>query len=381
MIIDCDTHFMPRDAFDHVDHPDRPVLQYNEEGILVGISAPGLPYVPGTTPNKPPGSGSHYAGNSDMEARMEFYTSQGIDAHLMLPQFTGWWSYLIEPNLATQIAHSYNLARLNIMEAYPNQVFGVALVALQDLSGAIAEMEWAMETGFRSVVLDFVYPVWEHPYGTPLAGHREIWPFFQRAEELDVPIFLHAVQHGHRLVNLLNYQRDGLDVFVPSDKQMNQVALITTGLLDEFPKLQFIHAEGGTKDIKPLCQKLDAAHQRLAASYEDDEGPNPVTRRARTSFFPQLVPPEEAAAKNKRLPSEYFRTNFYWTIETEESELPDAMDFIGADRFLFATDYPHDDPGGMLKFKDVQLLAINERISERDKALLRSDNAARLFKL
>jgi predicted TIM-barrel fold metal-dependent hydrolase len=379
MIIDCDSHFMPKDAFDHVDHPGRPVLKFNAEGLLTDIDAPGVRNLPGTTPLSPPGSGAHYPGNSNMEARMEYYDGQGIDLHLMLPQFTGWWSYLVESRLAAQIAHSYNLGFLNVMRAYPGQVFGVALVALQDVNGAISEMKWAVANGFKAVVLDYVYPVRDHPYGTPTGSHRELWPFFQRAEELDLPIFFHAVQHGHRLVNLLNYQTDGLDLFAPSEKQMNMVALITSGLLDQFPRLQFIHAEGGTGDLQPLCERLDAS--RPAVRYEDDEGPSAASRRARNSRQPQLVPPEVAAAKNQRPPSVYFRTNFYWTIETEEPELPAAIDFLGADRFLFATDYPHDDPGGMMKFKDVELLAANPRISEHDKELMRHHNAARLFRM
>ena len=96
---------------------------------------------------------------------------------------------------------------------------------------------------------------------------------------------------------------------------------------------------------------------------------------------PQLVPPEVASEKNKRLPSHYFKTNFWWTIETEEPELADAVEFFGADRFLFATDYPHDDPGGTMKFKDVELLAANNRIPEHDKELIRSENALALFNL
>jgi len=39
--------------------------------------------------------------------------------------------------------------------------------------------------------------------------------------------------------------------------------------------------------------------------------------------------------------------NYFWTIETEKSELTDAVEFLGAERFL-ATDYPHNDAGGRM---------------------------------
>jgi predicted TIM-barrel fold metal-dependent hydrolase len=61
--------------------------------------------------------------------------------------------------------------------------------------------------------------------------------------------------------------------------------------------------------------------------------------------------------------------------------LIDGIDFLGADRFLFATDYPHDDPGGAMKFEDVKLLAANDRLSDAVKDQLRYKNATAVFNL
>jgi len=385
MIIDCDTHFMPRDVFDHVGEPLgglAPRLAFDESGFLCDIEFPGgPPRVPGATPLPAPGSGARYAGNTDMDARLEEYRKMGIDAQFILPQFTGWWSYLIEPRLGNALARSWNVSMLKLMREYPKTIYGVALVALQDVPGAVREMEWAKENGFPAVVLDHTYPVREHPYGTTLGSHRGLWSFFQRAEELNMPIFLHAVQHGHRIVNLMMFQHDGLDIFAPREAQMNLVSLITSGLLDDFPGLKIIHAEMGTQTIQSLAQRLDTVFKNTTLSYEDDEGATAGSKRRLSPKAPQLVPPEVANEKNKLPPSHYFKNNFYWTIETEEPALAEAVEFIGADRFLFATDYPHDDPGGRMKFKDVELLAANNRISEKDKEKIRFENAIRVFDL
>jgi predicted TIM-barrel fold metal-dependent hydrolase len=48
-------------------------------------------------------------------------------------------------------------------------------------------------------------------------------------------------------------------------------------------------------------------------------------------------------------------------------------------RFLFATDYPHDDPGGRMKFRDVELLDKRADIGAADKELIRNGNALRLL--
>ena len=390
MIIDCDTHLMPREAFDGVDGEfgrRKPTLKFNTDGLYVDMEFPGYPpEVPGTSPLLAPGSGAMFKSLWDVESRMTDYDKKlGIEQHVVLPQFSGWWSYLIEAELAARMARSHNEALLRVMKEYPGRILGVALVALQDVAGSIREMEWARENGFCSVVLDKVFPVKDHPYGEPLGSHRELWPFFKRAEELSMPIYLHNVQHGHRISNFSLFQRDGLYVFAPEEGQMSLVSLITSGLLDEYPRLQFIYTEAGTSFIKPLVVRLDKLLEAPPIDYADQEEPlgnqtltkvGEKLRRARA-----LYPAHIFLEKNKKPASHYFKNNFYFTIETEEPELPEAIEFLGAGRFLFATDYPHDDPGGRMKFQDVELLRNNPKISESDKELIRWRNAKRLFHL
>ena len=391
MIIDCDSHLMPKDAFDSVGGrfgSRKPVLKFADNGLYADVEFPGnAPQVPGTSPLGAPGSGAMFRSLWDVEARMSDYDERlGIERHFVLPQFSGWWSYVIEPELAGRMARSHNESMLRIMEKYPGRILGVALVALQDVAGSIRELEWAKEHGFAAAVVDKVFPVKDHPYGEPLGSRRELWPFFRRAEELDMPLYLHNVQHGHRLSNLLPFQRDGLYVFAPQEGHMSLVSLFTSGLLDACPKLQFVYTEAGTAFIKPLVQRLDKILEAPPVDYDDqEEAPlgngnlsktGEKLRRARA-----ILPASEFLEKNKKPASHYFKNNFSFTIETEEPELAEAIDFLGAERFLFATDYPHDDPGGRMKFEDVELLRKHPDISEEDKELIRWKNAVRLFHL
>ena len=387
MIIDCDTHIMPSDAFDDVPEEFRdkaPIPRYSEEGLLIDIDFPGgPPEVPGVTPLGPPGSGAKMKGLVDLQVRLDEMPVLGVDSQFVLPQFSGWWTYMIEPALASAIARSYNLSNLRMMERHDCLV-GVAIVQLQDVPAAIREMEWAQKEGFCAVVLDKVYPVQDHPYGESLGSHRELWPFFARAEEMEMPIFLHNIQHGHRISNLPNFQKDGLYLFAPQEGQVSLVSLVTSGLLDDFPGLQFIFTEAGTGFIKPLVERLDAAFEGPPIDYDADadadsdamRGVKAKLRRHRAFYGPDVF-----LEKNQKPASHYFRNNFYFTIETEEAALPEAVEFLGPERFLFATDYPHDDPGGSMKFRDVQLLAVNKNLSEETKELIRHGNAERLFKL
>jgi predicted TIM-barrel fold metal-dependent hydrolase len=385
MIIDCDTHFMPRDAFDRVPGAlaaRRPVVKLDENGIYMGLDFPGLPVkLPNATPLGAPGTGAEYPGMVDMDARVKDYVEMGIDQTCLLAQFSGWWSYLIEPELGTAIAHSWNLAVLDLMKKYPKHVKGIALVALQDADSATKEMAWAKENGFAGVALDKVFPVHTHAYSEGLGSQRQLWPFFRAAENLDMPIYLHTVQHGHRVSNSPWFQRDGLDFFAPNEGQMSLVSLLTSGLLDEFPRLKFIFTEAGTEFIRPLVERLDRTFGSAVVDFDNEDatpffrGRGPKHGDENLQRARALTPLKDYLEKNKNPASHYFKRNFFFTIETEEPGLPDAIQFLGADRFLFATDYPHDDPGGAMKFRDVKLLADNARISERDKDRLRHENA------
>jgi hypothetical protein len=82
MIIDMDTHILPRDVYDYIEGPladKRPVYEFDEEGKAVSCTFPGWHVVKGTTPLPPPGTGSNYLGMTDIEARLDDYRKLGIE--------------------------------------------------------------------------------------------------------------------------------------------------------------------------------------------------------------------------------------------------------------------------------------------------------------
>ena len=60
MIIDCDTHYLPPDAYDYLGpewDAKRPRFVWDDKGILTAVEFPGAPpVVPGATPLEPPGT-------------------------------------------------------------------------------------------------------------------------------------------------------------------------------------------------------------------------------------------------------------------------------------------------------------------------------------
>ncbi len=391
-LIDCDAHVFPRDSMDYLP-PElahlKPQFEYDEHGHLARTTYPegwpsdGWAHLPGTTPNNRPGGGSggKMDGMYDVEVRVQDLITLGIARQVLLPQFGGWgWSGLIEPKLAAAMARSHNLSVLSILKRHPERFFGGALIALQDVPSAIAEITWAHENGFSAVVVDETYAVEDHPFGEALGCVDHIWPIFEAAERLDMPIFLHRVQHGHRIANAVKFRKAGLDFMAPDDGQMTVVSLITSGLLDSYPGLKFIHTETSTGWLRPMVELMDALFAGSPPRSYADLGAQMLNRRT-PPVATGLPPAEVTSAKNKLAPSSYFKENLWFTIETEERDLVDSVRFLGADRFLFATDYPHDDPGGQMKDKDAELFEANSGLTSDEKELIGHTNAELLFRL
>jgi uncharacterized protein len=85
--------------------------------------------------------------------------------------------------------------------------------------------------------------------------------------------------------------------------------------------------------------------------------------------------------KLKKLPSEYFRDNWYATFwfENGRGDLQHLIDQVGEDRIMFETDFPHPtslhpDPVGMVTEKVATLRPETQR-------KVMGENAAKLYRV
>jgi hypothetical protein len=100
-----------------------------------------------------------------------------------------------------------------------------------------------------------------------------------------------------------------------------------------------VYTEAGTEFIKPLIEDLDATFGKAIVDY-DNEDATPFFRGRGHDFTDQrhsilsrakaLQPLDIYLEKNQQPASHYFKNNLYFTIETEEHGLPDAIHFLGA---------------------------------------------------
>ena len=164
-------------------------------------------------------------------------------------------------------------------------------------------------------------------------GNRRYWPMFAAVCAANRPIALHIggiPGHPPTGSGWPSYYFEHHFSNVPSVLSV-VTSMVLEGVFEEFPKLRVLLVETGFAWAPALCWRLDQHWERMR-----DEVPHV-----------------------KRRPSEYVREHFWYSSQPmDEPEHPehlrDVIDWIGWDRVVFSTDYPHwdfDDPAFAFKFK------------------------------
>jgi uncharacterized protein len=185
-------------------------------------------------------------------------------------------------------------------------------------------------------------------------GRKRYWPIFAAAQSAGLPIGVHVNSVGGGYAST----GSGWPSYYLQDHHINvhsfqaQVAsLALEGVFERFPRLRMVMIEGGFAWLPALCWRLDRHWGRMR-----DEVP-----------------------ECKRPPSEYIREQLWFTTQpVEEPEQPehlrDTLNWIGWDRLMFATDYPHwdyDDPAAAFKIA----------MTEQERAMIFRENACAVYGL
>jgi hypothetical protein len=189
------------------------------------------------------------------------------------------------------------------------------VVPYEDAPAAIAEIErWA---GHPDIVQVLLLSRTREPLGS-----RRYWPVYQAAARAGLPVGVHAFGHGGHPTTSGGWPSYYIEDMVGRAQscQAGISSIVLEGVFEQVPTLRVAMVEAGFAWLPPLAWRLDKAW---------------TTLRAET---PHL----------KRLPSDYIRDHIWLTTQPMEEPEPaehlrDTLDWIGWDRLVFATDYPHWD--------------------------------------
>ena len=342
--IDSDTHFTPLDAFADLDP------KYAEQGPRVVALPTGryridyparAPFVPAHI--KPLRVNGRPKSDFEIEPRLEAMAQDGFDMQVLIPNNSPFY-YDVDAEMGANVSRSFNKAISRILKRYPNKFIGIAATPLQNVDLAIGEAEYAIkELGLHSVI------VYQNINSKDLDSDF-LWPFYEAVEKLGVPLSVHGVDSGP-LIGVERFARYNLDVCLgfPFEVFTAISALIFSGVLDRFPTLKFGFFEVGIGFIPWLLDRLEMAYDARPAARE----------------------------RAKRRPKDCFN-NFYFSLGSEDSTLPDVAKRIGSSRLMIGSDYPHPDGTSP---NTVSMLRAREGLSEQDIDKLLGGTAADFFGL
>lgn len=256
-----------------------------------------------------------HPGASDAAARLAVMDEHGIAAQILYPNvlgFTGSFALNIEDvELRTFCVTAYNDAVADVQRQGRGRLFPQAVLPIWDLDAALRELDRChAELGLSGIVLTDSPETW----GLPTLSDPHWDPLWSAAQERRLPINFH-IGGGGSIGTLWTGMTDAaaiaaMSVFADVGNIRCVTNLIFSGLLDRFPRLNFVSVESGVGWL-PFVLEL--------CEYQFDE--NRVTN---------LV----------LRPREYFRRQIYASYWFE-SDVASAIAKLGDDNLMFETDFPH----------------------------------------
>ncbi|MFP3942177.1 MAG: amidohydrolase family protein [Thermoanaerobaculia bacterium] len=242
-------------------------------------------------------------GHRSLEERIRVMDREGVDVHAYSLTTPG--VHVEEPARGVELARLVNDAFAEGAQRYPGRFAPLAALPLQDPDAAVAEAERALgELGLRGVLL------FSHVNDRHL-DDPAFEPLFALLEERGAPVFIHPTS-PRSLDGIEEYRLAAVVGFL-FDTTVAMARLIYAGVLERHPGLTFVLGHlGGT--LPYVVERMDRGFE----AYED-------CRR-----------------HISRPPSEFVRRQAYLdTVNFQPEALRMAADFMGADRLVLGSDYPH----------------------------------------
>lgn len=281
------------------------------------------------------------AGHYDLNARIEDLDKYDIDTQILSLTIPG--VELLPLDEAIVWAKKVNDYFAEVCHKYPGRFYAYATLPYQDIDEAMKELDRAYkDLGAKGIMM------FSNFNGKPIAS-PEFDPIYAKANEYELPILIHPAPpltaEAMKKVKI-PYQLYGYTL----DTTMAVVSLIFQGVLEKYPSLNLIHSHLG--GVAPyLAERMEDAFRGYA---------------------------REWGIELSKTPSEYYKRQVYPdSINYHMPALKCCLEWVGADRICFGTDYAHRvgrPEQGVAMIRELGLSA-----EDTDKIL--GGNAVRLFKL
>lgn len=280
------------------------------------------------------------------ERRIADMDATGIDKQIV--GLTAPGVQIFDARTAPALTVDYNDELAEACRRYPDRLHPLAAVAPQDPAHAAAELERAVtRLGMKGAIVN------SHTHGEYLDDER-FWDIFAAAEALGVPVYIHPQTPPRSMIEpFLDRGLDGAIYGFGVETGLHMLRLIFSGVLDRFPKLDLVVGHLG-EGIPFWLYRVDFFHARYV----------------KTKRYEKVKPLELT-------PSEYMRRNFHVTTSgmAWEPAILYVRQVLGADRVMYAMDYPYQYVPEEVEAMDALAISEDEKVSFYE------TNARRVFKL
>jgi uncharacterized protein len=291
--------------------------------------------------------------------RLSYCDKEALDGVVLYPTIGLVWPSVVDDvRLADAYARAYNRWIADFCRTSGGRLIAIAQLSLGDPELAARELERAVGDGCRGAF--FLPFTWSRvPHGDPFYD-----PLWSTAERLGVPVGLHPGYEPDFANTLTRFDEHNSSPGVGSrgaqfmsnistrfGMQQALASFFAFNTLERFPNLRLGVLESGAGWIGSFLDRMDALVEGTTMRHLVD-----LTM----------------------LPSEYFRRQCFISCDPDETAAPLIVDHVGADCFLWATDYPHPDHPANWR----QMLGrFVEPLSDNTAALVAGGNAINLYRI
>ena len=284
----------------------------------------------------------------------EVLDSLGAEGSVLFPTAGLAFGLMNDVAFATATATAYNNWIEDRYTRQDDRLYAVGLLPIQDIDAAVAELQRCVRDRKNFVAMLL-------PTRTALGrtyGDDWFWPLYRAAEEHDIALVLHGGPSQG-----LGFDHWGFRPFAkvhtlehPVPLMIQLTDIVMSGVWDAFPKLRMGFMEGGCTWVPFMMDRLDYEYGSMLGV--------PVRRTIR------------------KRPSDYFRDgeNFWVSFECGEQFLKYTIDAIGADRILYASDYPHE-PSEEEILEELPEFLENPSYADDHKRQIVYSNAKRFYRI
>jgi aminocarboxymuconate-semialdehyde decarboxylase len=272
------------------------------------------------------------------ERRIREMDEQGIDMEALSinPQW-----YKAERDLVTKVIRIQNERLAEFCATYPDRFVAYASVALQYPDLAVQQLvDGVKRLGLRGAAV-----------GASVAGKEfsdpVFHPFWAKAEELGVLIFIHPQSTPDLAPRLKGNGWLANTIGNPLDTTIALSHLIFEGTLDRFPGLKICSAHGG--------------------GYLPSYAP-------RSDNCLRVAPDMDTGVKLKKKPTEYLRQMYYDTLVFTPEALRHLAAEVGSNRLVIGTDHPIP-----WQAKSVDHILKTPGFSDKERRMMLGETAAKLL--